>query len=422
MSSPVHTPLSGPVVVVGAGLAGLACAGVLAEAGQPVLVLERESAPGGRVRTDRIEGFLLDRGFQVFLTAYPEARRRLDYRELGLRPFYRGALVWTGRGLHRIADPVRHPIDAAASLVGPVGTTADKLRIIALRRRAAAGSLEDVFARPETTTIRALRALGFSNSLIDMFFRPFLGGIFLDRELATSSRMLDFVIRMMATGEITLPRDGMGAIAQQLAARLPAGSLRTSVSVAQVEPGAVILDDGERIGARAVVVATEGDTAARLTGRLAAPPARGMTTLYYAAQRSPVRGPYLVLNGEGLGRVNSLSVPSDVAPSYAANGQALVSVSVIGLPAPVDGALDAEVRTQLRRWFGTQVDGWRHLRTYRIPWALPDQAPPALEPSERPVRLDRTLFVAGDHRDTGSIHGALVSGRRAADAVLATGL
>jgi phytoene dehydrogenase-like protein len=405
-------------VIVGAGLAGLACGRVLIEAGRSVLVLERETVPGGRVRTDRIDGFLLDRGFQVFLTAYPEARRQLDYGALRLRPYYSGALVWTGRGLHRIADPVRHPVDAAVSLVGPVGTTADKLRIVALRRRAAAGTLEQLFSRPETTTIGALRAAGFSNSLIDMFLRPFLGGIFLDRELATSSRMLDFVVRMMAAGEITLPAGGMGSIAEQLAARLPAGTLRTGVSVAQVEAGEVTLDGGERIAASAVVVATEGDVASRLTRRFSAPPARATTTVYYAAERTPVRGPYLVLNGEGVGRVNSVSVPSEVAPSYAANGQALISVSVIGLPGSDDAALDADVRTQLRRWFGTQVDGWRHLRTYRIAWALPDQAPPALEPVERPVRVEPGLFVAGDHRDTGSIHGALVSGRRAAEAVL----
>ncbi len=422
MSSPVHTPNSDPVVVVGAGLAGLACAGVLADAGRPVLVLEREPVPGGRVRTDRAGGFLLDRGFQVFLTAYPEARRRLDYSALRLRRFYNGALVWTGRGLHRVADPMRHPLHAASSLAGPVGTTRDKLRVIKLRRRAAAGSLEQLFARPDTTTISALRKLGFSNSLIDMFLRPFLGGIFLDRELATSSRMLDFVVRMMGAGDVTLPGGGMGAIAEQLAARLPAGTIRTNCAVALVEPNGVTLEPGGRISARAVVVATEGDVAARLTGRISAPAARGTTTLYYAAARSPVGGPYLVLNGEGLGRVNSLAVVSDVAPSYSANGEALISASILGVLASDDAVLDTDVRAQLRRWFGTQVDGWRHLRTYRIPWALPDQSPPALEPAQRPVRLDDRLFIAGDHRDTGSIEGALVSGRRAAEAVLASGV
>ncbi len=419
MSSRVHTRVSDPVVVVGAGLAGLACAGALAEAGQPVRVIEREAAPGGRVRTDRLDGFQLDRGFQVLLTGYPEARRRLDYAALRLCPFYHGALVWTGRGFHRVADPMRHPKDAAAALTGPVGTTLDKLRVLALRRRATTGSLEQLFARPDTTTIAALRQLGFSHGLIDLFLRPLLGGIFLDRELATSSRMLDFVIRMMADGDVAIPAAGMAAIPEQLAARLPAGTIRTGAAVAQLEPGAVVLESGERVAAPAVVVATEGDVAARLTGRIPAPPPRSSTTIYYAAARSPVAGPYLVLNGEGLGRVNSLCVPTEVAPTYGSNGQALVSVSVLGMPGPDDASLDAEVRSQVRRWFGAQIDAWRHLRTYRIPWALPDQAPPALEPAERPVRLDARLFVAGDHRDTGSIHGALVSGRRAAEAVLA---
>lgn len=374
------------------------------------------------MRTDRAEGFLLDRGFQVLLTAYPEARQRLDYTALRLRSFYHGALVWTGRGLHRVADPLHHPKDAAASLAGPVGTTLDKLRVLALRRRAGSGSLPELFSRPDTTTINALRRLGFSNSLIDLFLRPLLSGIFLDRELATSSRMLDFVIRMMSQGDVALPAAGMGALSDQLAARLPPGALRTGAHVTRLDPDGVTLESGETIRAGAVVVATEGDVAARLTGRLAAPPPRAATTVYYAASRSPVGGPYLVLNGVGLGPVNSLCVPSDVAPTYAPHGQALVAASVLGLPAADDAALDADIRTQLRRWFGTQVDEWRRLRIYRIPWALPDQAPPVLEPAERRVQLDARLFVAGDHRDTGSIQGALVSGRRAAEAVLAAGL
>ncbi|HET8623677.1 MAG TPA: NAD(P)/FAD-dependent oxidoreductase [Gemmatimonadales bacterium] len=422
MSSAVHTPAPDPVVIVGAGLAGLACADVLVRAGRRVRVLERERVHGGRVRTERTEGFLLDRGFQVLLTAYPEARRQLDYEALRLRSFYHGALVWTGRGLHRVADPRHHPKDAAASLAGPVGTTLDKLRMLVLRRRAGAGSLEELFRKPETTTITALRNLGFSNSLIDLFLRPFLAGIFLERELATSSRMLDFVVRMMAKGDVALPSAGMGAISDQLAARLPAGTIRTDAPVARIDAGGVLLESGESIAARAVVVATEGDVAARLTGRLAAPPVRGSTTVYYAADRSPVGGPYLILNGVGIGPVNSLCVPSDVAPTYAPFGQALVAASLLGVPAADDAALDADIRAQLRRWFGAQVDGWRRLRTYRIPWALPDQSPPGLEPAERRVQLDSWLFVAGDHRDNGSIHGALVSGRRTGEAVVASGL
>ncbi len=408
------------VVIVGAGLAGLACARRLAAAGREVLLLERSDAPGGRVRTDQVDGFLLDRGFQVLLEAYPEARAQFDYGALGLVPFFPGALIRSGGRFRRVADPFRAPLDAVASLFDSVGTFADKLRVLALRRRACAGTLDELFARPETTTRTALESLGFTPAMIRTFFEPFLGGIFLGRDLQTSSRMLEFVFRMMAEGGTCLPSHGMGSLSAQLAASLPAGALRLYAEVMAVAPDSVVLASGERITASAVVVATEGDVAAALTNRLPTPSARGCTTLYYDAPASPIPSRWLVLAADADGPVNSVCVPSDLAPAYAPAGRSLISTTVLGIPTVNDAELDGEVRAQLARWYGAgTVASWRHLRTYRIPWGQPDQTPPALDPASRPVRLAEHLYVAGDHRETASIHGALVSGRRAADAVLA---
>lgn len=406
--------MTAPVVVVGAGLAGLSCARHLHEAGRPVLVLEASDGVGGRVRTDVVDGFRLDRGFQVLLEAYPEARRTFDYAALGLQAFYPGAEVRAGGRVSRLADPFRRPVDAIAGLMAPVGTLADKARVLLLRARACGGTLEELWQRPETTTLEALRTIGFSEAMIDTFFRPFLGGIFLGRDLATSSRMLEFVIRMMAEGETVLPRLGMGALPAQLAGRLPPGTIRLGTRVEVVRPHGVTLTGGETIAATSVVVATEGDVASALTGHFPAPQARGVTTLYFAAARSPVPSRVLVLNGDAEGPVNTVAVPSDLSPAYAPEGQALLSVTVLGLPAEDDATLERAVRAQLAGWYGAEVAGWRHLRTYRIRWGQPEQAPPALEPPERDVRLAEKLYVAGDHRDSASIHGALRSGRRAA--------
>lgn len=410
-----------PVVIVGAGLAGLACARTLATAGRAVLLLEKSERAGGRVRTDECEGFRLDRGFQVLLEAYPEARAQLDYGALELAQFFPGSLVrWRGE-LHLVADPYRATREALGGFASPIGSLADKLFVLELRRRACEGSLEDLFARPETTTRTALQCVGFSPAMIERFFEPFLGGIFLGRDLATSSRMLEFVFRMLAQAATCLPARGMGAISDQLASRLPAGTLRLQHEVSAVRRDGVTLADGRKLAGSAVVVATEGDVASRLCGAFPPPKARGCTTLYFDAPRSPVGGPKLVLNADA-GRINSLCVPSDVAPGYAPAGRALVSVTLLGVPAEADAELEADVRRELCDWYGTAtVAAWRHLRTYRIRWAQPDQTPPALEPVERAVKLDNGLFVAGDHRETSSIHGALASGRRAAEAVLASG-
>jgi len=405
------------VVVVGAGLAGLSCAVELARHGADVLVLERSGAAGGRVRTDAADGFLLDRGFQVFPTAYPEARHAFDYEALGLRPFYAGALVWREGRVSRFADPFRHPMDAARSLGQGPGSLLDKLRVARLRSRLIGHSLNELLDAPQVTTAQALRREGLSADMIDGFWRPYLGGIFLDPTLETSSRLFAFVFKMFAEGEATLPAGGMQALPRQLASRLPGGALRLSCTVEAVDGGGVTLAGGERVEAAAVVVAADGPEAARLTGALEAPAGRATTCVYYAAGRSPVNEPVLVLNGERQGPVNTLCVPSDVAPSYAPSGAALVSASILGIPPLDDEALDDAVRDQVRRWFGAQVDAWRRLAVHRIPFALPVQTPAALPSAQRPVRLREGLFVCGDHRDTGSLQGALQSGRRAAAAV-----
>jgi phytoene dehydrogenase-like protein len=410
----------GGVYVVGAGLAGLRCARRLRDKGVAATVLEAADGVGGRVRTDRVDDFLLDRGFQVLLTAYPEAREALDYRELELHPFYPGAVVRAGGKFVTVADPFRRRWDGLRTALAPVGGLGDKLKVAALRRRVVAGSLEELFARPETTTREALAADGFSDVIVDRFFRPLFGGVLLDRELGASSRMFEFVYRMLSLGDVALPTRGMGAIAQQLAGGLPPDCVRLGQRVAAVGDGGLTLADGEKLPARAVVVATDGPTASQLLG--GEPPAPGSVAascLYFAADRAPVDEPVIVLDGDGEGPVNNLCVPSAVAPTYAPPGAALISAAVLDRPGlPKGPDLEAAVLGQLADWFGSGVVAWRHLKTYTIPHAQPAQPPGALDPPERPVRLRPGLYVCGDHRDNASINGALASGRRTADAVL----
>jgi phytoene dehydrogenase-like protein len=267
------------------------------------------------------------------------------------------------------------------------------------------------------TTLQALQKAGFSAGMIDSFFRPFLGGIFLEPELDTSSRFFHFVFRMFATGSACLPAAGMEAVPRQLAANLPAGSIRLGARVTHVAPGEVTLSTGEVVTGNAVVVATDGPAAARLLGAGIPTAGQGVTNLYFAAPEPPVAEPILVLNGEGTGPINNLCVPTVVAPAYGPSDQALVSVSVLGTGHDA-AALESAVRQQLGEWYGPATHAWRHLRTYTIPYALPRQAPPALDEAQRPVRWQPGFYLCGDHRDTASIQGAMVSGRRAAAALI----
>jgi phytoene dehydrogenase-like protein len=408
------------VLVIGAGLAGLTCARRLHDRTLDVQVLEASDRVGGRVRTDTVDGFRLDRGFQVLLTAYPETQRELDYDALDLHPFHDGALVRYNGRFHRIADPRRHPLDAPRTLVAPIGSLADKLRILRLRRTLARNSLPQVMERPEHTTLEALRTRwGFSSAMIDRFFRPFFGGIFFDRTLEASSRMFEFVFKMFAEGRTVLPAGGIDQMPRQMRQHLPGKAVRLNAPVEAVEAQSVTLRDGETLQAPHVVVATEAPEANRLVGNVTPTEGRSTVCLYYDAPRSPLDDPLLVLNGDGVGPINNVAVPSDVAPGYAPKDRALVSVVVVGPPPDPQDTLEREVRAQLIDWFGLQAGGWTHLQTQHIPYALPEQAPPFLSPPEKAVRRRPGLYVCGDHRRTASLNGAIAAGRAAADAVWA---
>ena len=404
-------------LVIGGGLAGLACAVRLQEAGRRPMILEAADTVGGRVRTDCVDGFLLDRGFQVFLDAYPQAGALLDLPALDLRPFKAGALVRLDGRFHRVMDVFREPRHLLSSALAPVGSLADKLRVAALKWRL---GHRDPAARAtggDLPTEEYLKRAGFSPRMIDVFFRSFYGGIFLERDLRTSSRMFEFTFRMFSRGSATLPAHGMGQIPRQLAARLPAEAIRCGTRVVELRPGGVTLESGEKIDAAAVVLATDASTAARLVPGLPAsePKWRGVTGLYFAARRSPLNEAIIALNGSGRGLVNNLCVLSDVAPHYAPPDQSLISVAVLGTPELPD--LEARVRAELTEWFGPEVGDWRHLRTDRIPHALPEQAPTS---APAPGIQERGgIVVCGDHLASASIEGAITSGLRAADFILA---
>jgi phytoene dehydrogenase-like protein len=407
------------VLVIGAGLAGLACARHLRRHDLSVQVLEASDRVGGRVRTDTVDGFRLDRGFQVLLTAYPQTQLELDYQALDLHSFYDGALVRYDGDFHRIGDPFRHPFDALQTLFTRIGTPADKLRVARMRRRLTRESIPTIMERKERTALEALQGRwGFSASMINRFFRPFFGGIFFDRALGASSRMFEFLFKMFAEGRTVLPAGGMDRIPKQMRSHLPEEAVRMNAPVEAVDGQEVTLAEGETQEAPAVVVATDAPAADRLVGDVTPVEGRSTACVYYAAPESPLDEPILLLDGDGAGPINNVAVPSDVAPGYAPDDRALVAAVVVGNPDTPDDELEREVRNQLIDWFGLAAGGWAHLRTVRIPYALPDQSPPFLQNPDRDVRRRSGLYVCGDHARTGSLNGAIASGRAAARAVL----
>lgn len=405
------------VLIVGGGLAGLACAFRLRAEGAIPLVLEGSDEPGGRVRTDRKEGFLLDRGFQVFLDSYPEAGALLDKKSLDLCPFRPGALVFHQGRLIRVMDVFREPLHWLTSALAPIGSLADKIRVALLKWRMSRISIAEIAEEEDMKTERYLERAGFSQGMIDGFFRPFYGGIFLESELRTSSRMFEFTFKMFSRGNATLPACGMGEIPRQLAARMPEGTIRLGEKVVEVQADRVVLESGEQLSGDAVVVATDGTSAAHLLPGMESvdPVWRSVTCLYFDAPVSPLREAIIVLNGSQSGMVNNVCVPSDVSPRYAPAGRSLISITVLGTPQQAD--LETRVVAELESWFGMQVHQWRHLRTDRIARALPEQTPNIgmVGPG---FREHGGVYVCGDHQWSASIEGAIISGLRTADAIL----
>jgi phytoene dehydrogenase-like protein len=416
-------------IVVGAGLAGLACGRELTRAGRRVLLLDAADRVGGRIATDTVAGFRIDRGFQVYNDAYPEGRRQLDLAALELGRFEAGALVTEGNRLRRVADPWRNPLAALGAVVtGTVGI-ADGLRTARLRRDAVAAvraglDPDDPAEAGERTTAEELAARGFSRTFVDRFFVPFFGGVFLERRLDTAAPVFLFDFAMFALGRACLPAGGMAAIPAQLAAGLPEGRLRLGCPVRRVAPCRVELASGEQLAAPEVVVATDRAAAVRLlppeyAGSWRERADKSTRLVAFAADRSPLDSPTLLVSADATGPIDNLTVPSDVAAGYAPSGAALVSVSVRqGFGPAAEAGLASAIREQAAGWFGAAVRGWRELATVEVAHALPDESPAARRLRPASPRLADGLLVCGDHAASASINGALASGRRVAEMLL----
>ena len=406
-----------PVIIVGAGMAGLSCAVHLRAAGLNLRLIDSGDGVGGRVRTDVVDGFLLDRGFQVYLDAYPETGDLLDLKALDLRKFEPGALIFNGKRLKRLMDVFRRPASTWTSATAPIGGFIDKLRVGLMRSQILGSTLEQIANREDRKTESYLRGRGFSEAMIDSFFRSFYGGIFLESELRTSSRMFEFTFKMFGQGSATLPAKGMGEIPKQLAARLPPDLITLNQKVVSLDAHSVTLSSGEQIRGRAVVLATNAASVGSLLPDLRErmPEWRSVPNLYFCAPSSPINESIICLNGSGEGVVNNVCALTDVSPDYSPDERALISVSVLGLH-PQE-ALPAKVRKELMGWFGECVAQWCHLRTDLIPEALPEQTP-KVQKHKLGYIQQKGIYVCGDHATSASIEGGVISGKRAAEAII----
>lgn len=406
------------VIIIGAGLSGLSAAIHLHRQGRKVLILEASDRAGGRVKTDFVDGFILDRGFQVLLTAYPEAKMLLNYKDLQLQKMLPGATVLYDGGIFEIADPIRRPLALFSTLFAPVGTIRDKINTLWLKNKLQKMSIDDIFNQREQTTLQQLSDYGFSQKMIQRFYKPFLSGIYLENQLTTSNRMFDFVMKMFSDGDVAVPAFGMEEIPKQLVSQLPESSIQYHKNVTKIAGNILTLEDGTTFEANQIVIATNANEFTKQFLPNQKTTAQQVTNVYFEARTAPTNKAVVVLNASSNKKwVNNLTVLSNVSKTYAPQGKVLVSVSYNGLAPVTDFELAENMKKELEQWYGKQVQDWKLIKTYRIDYALPIQESVKNELSISEIKISDTLFICGDHLLNGSINAAFKTGRLVAEAM-----
>lgn len=407
------------ITIIGAGISGLSVGLHLHREGFSVKIIEASDRPGGRIKTDSVDGFRLDRGFQVLLTSYPEAQMLLNYKALQLKTFLPGATVLYDGGQFEIADPFRRPSALLATVFAPVGSLKDKINTFVLKQKLIRKSIKGIFLQEQKSSLEQLKSYGFSSKMIDRFFKPFFSGIFLENKLETPNRMFDFVMKMFSEGDAALPALGMEEIPKQLASQLPADTFLYNTKVVDIRGNSIFTSTGAEIKSDIIILATEANELVSKLKSNVETEYRSVTNVYFQTTIAPSNKAVVILNASEKEKVvNNLTVMTNVSTAYAPAGKVLISVSCNGILDFEDQELAEKIKKELEPWFGKQVEEWSHLKTYKVKYALPNLTVLKDDLTITDMKINDNLYCCGDHLLNGSINAAMKSGRLLADLII----
>jgi protoporphyrinogen oxidase len=402
--------------IIGAGVSGLIAARVLEDNGYTPVIIEATDRVGGRVKTDVIEGYQLDHGFQVLLTAYPAAKKYLNFKALELQKFLPGATIFNTGSKKTIGDPLRDLSLLIPTLFSGIGTLSDKIKVLKLNRLLKKTSLVEIFAKSEKTTLQYLVDFGFSEEMISKFFKPFFSGIFLEPNLETSSRMFEFVYKMFGEGFASLPKAGIEAIPKQLKDSLTQTKFQFNAKVKSVENGKIFLANGTELQSHFTIIATAPSA---LVSNLKNQETtwKSCSTLYFETKITTIEKPIIGLIANEDALINNIFYHTSLS-SQSAGEKELLSVTIVKKHSLSEEALILQVQKELQQYCG--IDSTRFIKHYSIPQALPKLQGLQNEMLPSETRLTTGIFLAGDIQLNGSLNAAMVAGERSALGVIET--
>jgi protoporphyrinogen oxidase len=402
------------VVIIGSGVSGLTASRVLEEAGFSPVILEAETRLGGRLKSDHVEGYILDHGFQVLLTEYPAVKKYLDLVSLDLITLLPGASIKTKMKTHLFGDPLRSFRFLLPVLFSPLANLKDKWLIYQLQRELRQDSLDVIFSKEEFKTKDYLKKKGFSVDIIESFFRPFYAGIFLEQELRTSSRMFEFVFKMFAEGSAAIPKNGMEAIPQQMFKNLKHTQLRLNSKVVNIEDNFVLLGDGTRIEADRVIIACE--IPKNLKGLENLPIQwNSCHNFYFEVDKEVVSGRLIGLIRDTNSLINNIFYPTSIYGEVK-KGKHLLSVTIVNDKGLLQEELVTAIIKELKMLF--LFDYIRLIKSFHIKKALPKIDSLEYKVGKDQVAISESIFIAGDTRSNASLNAAILSGEFAAENVI----